>query len=97
MTNTEHIRPNYVAVWAWLILLLIISLAAVYLPFSQTATTVMIFVVAVVKAALVAAYFMHLRFEKRLIRAIAIIPVLLFLGMTLTLFPDIVFNPFGVR
>jgi len=97
MTNVEHTRPNYVAVWGWLVLLLFISLAAVYLPFSQAAAVVMMFVVAVVKAALVAAYFMHLRFEERLIRAIALIPVLLFLGMTLTLFPDIVFNRFGVH
>ena len=97
MANTQHHRPNYVAVWAWLVLLLIISLTAVYLPFSSTATAFLIFVVAFVKAALVATYFMHLRFEERLIRAIAIIPVLLFIGMTLTLFPDIVFNPFGPR
>jgi cytochrome c oxidase subunit 4 len=94
MTNTAHARPNYVAVWAWLVLLLVISLVTVKLPFSQAATMGLIFVVAAVKAVLVAAYFMHLRFEGRLIRAIAIIPLLLFLGMTLTLFPDIVFNPF---
>ena len=97
MTNTGHKPPNYVAIWGWLILLLIISLAAVWLPFSSGVTITFIFVVAAVKAVIVATYFMHLQFENRLIRAIAIIPVILFIGMTLTLFPDIVFNPFDLQ
>jgi caa(3)-type oxidase subunit IV len=92
MTNAEHARPNYVAVWAWLVLLLIVSVAAAYLPFPQAATISVIFAVAVAKAVLVAANYMHLRFEQRLIRAIAVAPVLLFLVLTLALLPDIVFN-----
>lgn len=92
MTKVEYARPNYVAVWAWLVLLLVVSVAAVYLPLSQAATIAVIFTVAVVKAFLVAVNFMHLRFEQRLIRAIAIVPVLLFLGLILALLPDIVFN-----
>jgi caa(3)-type oxidase subunit IV len=92
MAGGAHPRPNYIAVWAWLVFLLIISLAAVYLPFSQTATISMIFVVAAVKAFLVAANFMHLRFETKLVHAIAIVPVLLFIILTITLLPDIVYN-----
>ncbi|RMH74573.1 MAG: caa(3)-type oxidase subunit IV [Calditrichaeota bacterium] len=89
MAHDVHNRPNYVAVWAWLTFLLIISLAAVYLPFSQTLTVTFIFVVAAVKAFLVAANYMELRFEQQFIRYIAIIPVILFIIMTLTLIPDI--------
>lgn len=92
MTQAKHAHPNYTAVWAWLVLLLIISVAAVYLPFSQVATIMFIFIVAIVKAGLVAVYFMHLKFEESLVRYIAIIPVLLFIAMTLTLIPDIVYN-----
>ncbi len=44
------------------------------------------------KALLVAANYMHLRFEPRLIYAIAIAPIVLFLGLTLALVPDIVFG-----
>ncbi|RMF57493.1 MAG: caa(3)-type oxidase subunit IV [Calditrichaeota bacterium] len=88
-SESVHERPNYVAVWAWLVLLLGISLAAVFLPFSQTLTVTFIFIVAAVKAFLVAANYMELRFEKRFIWYIAIIPVLLFIIMTLTLIPDI--------
>jgi caa(3)-type oxidase subunit IV len=92
MTHSEHARPNYVAVWGWLVFLLVISLAAVYLPFSQAATITMIFVVAFAKAVLVVANFMHLRFEQRLIRTIAIVPVVLFIILTIALLPDIVYN-----
>jgi caa(3)-type oxidase subunit IV len=91
MSNADHEHPNYVAVWAWLVFLLIISVAAAYLPFSTAAVVTIIFTVALAKAVLVAANFMHLRFETRLIRAIAIVPVVLFIIMTLTLLPDIVF------
>jgi len=35
---------------------------------------------------------MHLRFEKRLIRVIAIVPVVLFIILTVALVPDVVFN-----
>lgn len=92
MTNTEHARPNYITVWAWLVLLLMVSVAAVYLPFPHGITVMFIFVVAAVKAFLVATNYMHLRFEQSLIRAIAIIPVLLFIIMTITLIPDIAYN-----
>lgn len=88
----SHARPNYIAVWAWLVFLLMISLAAVYLPFSQTITVAIIFVVAAVKAFLVVVNFMHLKFEERLVRLIAIIPVIFFIIMTVALIPDIVYN-----
>lgn len=88
----SHARPKYIAVWAWLVFLLIISLAAVYLPFSQTITVAIIFVVAAVKAFLVVVNFMHLKFEERLVRLIAIIPVIFFIIMTVALIPDIVYN-----
>jgi hypothetical protein len=58
MSTIPHARPNYVVVWAWLVFLLGISPAAVYLPFSQTVTVTLIFVVAAVKAFLVVVNFM---------------------------------------
>ena len=92
MAATAHARPNYVLIWAWLMGLLFVSLLAVYLPFSHVVTVTMIFSIAVAKAVLVAAYFMHLRFERWLIYAIVISPILLFITMTLTLIPDIAYN-----
>lgn len=90
--SQTHAHPNYLAVWAWLVFLLVLSLLAVYLPFSQTVTVTLIFTVAAVKAFLVLIYFMHLRFESRWIHAIALVPVVLFIIMTVSLIPDVVYN-----
>lgn len=92
MTSGESARPNYVAVWGWLVMLLIVSVVTAYLPLPHTAVLLVIFGAAVAKALLVAANYMHIRFEKWLIYAIAITPVVLFIGLTLVLMPDIVFS-----
>ncbi len=81
-----------VILWCWLMGLLAIRLAAVYLPFPQWVTVTIIFAIAGAKAVLVGYYFMHLRFEKQLIYWIVGTPIVLFIIMTITLIPDIVFN-----
>jgi caa(3)-type oxidase subunit IV len=90
--SANHVRPNYVAVWGWLVILLMVGVAVAYLPFPKSITTFLIFAIAAVKAVMVALNYMHLRFERLLIYAIAIVPLLLFLILTVTLIPDIVFN-----
>lgn len=93
MADTAHPRTNYFTIYLWLIGLLSVSVAAVHLPFSTGMTVTIIFLIAIAKAVIVAAYFMHMRFEKWLIHSIAIIPVILFIIMTLTLIPDIGLKP----
>jgi caa(3)-type oxidase subunit IV len=85
----EKAHPNYVAVWFWLVGLMVASVAISHLPFSESATVVVIFTIAAVKAVLVALNFMHLRFERLLIYSLAIVPLLLFFILTAVLFPDI--------
>lgn len=87
-----HGRPNYVAIWGWLVALLTVGLAASFLPGTRALAVALIFATAVAKALLVALNYMHLRFEPRLIYAIAVIPVLFVLGLTVALFPDFVFH-----
>ena len=84
--------PSYVAVWGWLLALLIAALFFADLPFGKPMAIFLIFSAAVVKAFLVVRHYMHLRTEDLLIYAIAGIPVLLLLGMTLALVPDIIFR-----
>jgi caa(3)-type oxidase subunit IV len=81
-----------VAIWGWLVALMLIGLAASFLPGARGFAVALIFATAVAKALLVALNYMHLRFEPRLIYAIAIIPVLFVLGLTVALFPDFVFH-----
>ena len=84
---------SYVAVWVWLVTLLVAGLSVVAISLSKAIALFLIFTVAVVKAALVARHYMHLRAQPLMIYAIAGIPVLLAIGMILTLMPDIAFRP----
>lgn len=87
-----HESPSPFVTYLQLIGLLTVSVAAVYLPFSTGITIAIIFLIALAKAVIVMAYFMHMRFDKWLIRSMAIIPVILFIIMTLALIPDIGLN-----
>jgi len=57
---------NYVAIWGVLMAALGISLLLAYLEHAAIAAA-LIYAVAVVKAGLVAAYYMHLKFEPRFV------------------------------
>lgn len=85
----ERVHPNYVAVWLWLVGLLIASVGVVSLPLSASITIFLVFAFAVVKALLVALNYMHLKFEQLLICAMAIVPLLIFFVLWVVLYPDI--------
>jgi caa(3)-type oxidase subunit IV len=87
-----HARPSYVAIWWWLVGLLAAGVAAARLPAGKVAILGVIFGIAVVKATLVARYYMHLRGEHLLVLTIAGVPVLLVVGFILSLVPDMVFG-----
>ena len=85
-------HPNYTAIWLWLLGLMVLSVAASFLPGGRTLAVVVIFAVACVKAVLVAANFMHLRFEPALIYALVLIPVLFLVVLAAALLPDFVWH-----
>jgi caa(3)-type oxidase subunit IV len=81
-----------VTIWVWLLVLMVAGVLATRLPLGKSAINNLIFAIAAVKAVLVALNYMHLRSESWLIYALAIVPVLLVVALTLVLFPDIVFH-----
>ena len=85
-------HPNYTAVWLWLLGLMALSVAASFLPGGRTLAVVVVFAVACVKAVLVAANFMHLRFEPTLIYALVLIPLLFLVVLAAALLPDFVWH-----
>ena len=85
-------HPNYTRVWLWLLGLLGLGVAASFLPGGRTFAVVVIFAIAFVKAILVAANFMHLRFEPPLIYALVLIPLLFLAVLAAALFPDFVWH-----
>ena len=89
MSTTSH---RYLIVWYWLLALVVASVIAVaLLPKAQA--LVLIFTAAVLKALLVARNYMHLKHEKALIYALALVPLLFIVIFLISLFPDFVYHP----
>ncbi|HWP58581.1 MAG TPA: cytochrome C oxidase subunit IV family protein [Candidatus Acidoferrales bacterium] len=88
--DTGH-RPDYFRVWVWLVLLVIVSTSA-SLVLPKSAALLLIFTVALVKALLVALNYMHLKYEKPLLYALAAAPLLIVVILFFALFPDFVFH-----
>jgi cytochrome c oxidase subunit 4 len=89
MTEAAHKEPNYIGVFWWLLVLTIIEIAIIYLPLAKMAIAIMLIVLAVTKAALVALFFMHLKFERITLGWIALSPFILCVFLILMLLPDI--------
>lgn len=83
-----HAEPNYMGVFYWLAALTAIEVGVVYLPLTKFATGAILVVLAFTKAALVALYFMHLKFERRTMLLIAATPVILCVFLMFMLIPD---------
>jgi cytochrome c oxidase subunit 4 len=83
-----HAEPNYIAVFVWLAALTAVEVAVVYLPLTRLAIAAILVVLAFTKAALVALYFMHLKFERRTMLFVAVTPVILCVFLMFMLIPD---------
>jgi caa(3)-type oxidase subunit IV len=83
------VYTHYFRIWVWLLGLMITSVVASFL-LPKSVALVLVFAVAWAKAVLVALYYMHLKYEKWQLAALVIIPLLLLIGLTLPLVPDIV-------
>ena len=62
----EHTHPNYVKIWAILVVLLVVSVAGPMIGI-KIVTLITAFGIAIVKAYLVAKNFMHINVEKRFV------------------------------
>jgi cytochrome c oxidase subunit 4 len=76
-------------VFWWLVVLTIVEIAVIYLPIAKLAIAVMLVGLAISKAALVALYFMHLKFERLTLGLVALSPFFLCVLLILMLLPDI--------
>jgi cytochrome c oxidase subunit IV len=83
-----HDEPNYMAIFYWLFGLTVAELAVAYMGLPKVLMVGALVGLAIAKAALVAMYFMHLKFERSTLAWIALTPPILlvmFLGIT---YPD---------
>ncbi|MGH7357126.1 MAG: cytochrome C oxidase subunit IV family protein [Candidatus Rokuibacteriota bacterium] len=84
----EHKHPNYMAIFWYLAILTVVEIAVIFLPINKLTIGVLLCALAVTKAALVAMYFMHLRFETRTLGMIAITPLVIATLLVFVLLPD---------
>ena len=86
---TAHAEPNYMGVFWWLLALTIIEIAVIYTPLAKLIIVILLVGLALSKAALVALYFMHLKFERLPLGLIAVTPLILCIFLIFMLSPDI--------
>src|SRR5438477_4590673 len=85
---TAHAHPNYMKIFWWLAALTIVELIVVFLPFGKMTNGTLLCALALGKAALVAAYFMHLKFEAKTMTWIAFTPLAIATLLIFVLKPD---------
>jgi caa(3)-type oxidase subunit IV len=84
-------HPNYVLIWGVLVSALMVSLFLGYMDLPVVAA-VLIFSIAVAKAWLVVAYYMHLRYEPFFVVAIVATGLACLYFLFVGLVPDVVFG-----
>jgi len=84
----DHPEPNYIGVFLALFVLTVVEVGIVFVPIHRFVIGGMLVMLAFAKAILVAAYFMHLKFENRTLALIAATPIVLCIGLMFALLPD---------
>ncbi len=90
---SDHKEPNYMGVFYLLTLLTALEVGVVFMPVAKLLIAVALVGMALAKAALVALYFMHLKFEKRTLGVIALTPLILCVLLIISLLPDLTGTP----
>ncbi len=85
-----HHPINYIAIFILLICLTVVTVAIAFKRFeSELVNVCLALLVASIKGLFVARFFMHLKFEGRLIRLILAVPIFLCVVLIAALIPDI--------
>jgi len=71
----EHKAPNYMLIWLYLFILTAAEVGIATMPISKGIVVTALLIMAVWKALLVAAYFMHMKWEPMRLRLVALAPL----------------------
>ena len=89
MASTTHTHPNYMGIFWVLLVLTVVEVGITFLGLPKLVLGTLLVGLAIWKAALVAMYFMHLKFEPKTLAMIALVPFVLCVFLILMLLPDI--------
>ena len=91
---TPHHAVNYVAIFLTLVALTVVTVAVAFIPrLKEWQKVLLALAIASVKATFVVLYFMHLKFEGKLIYLIFIVPLMLCVLLIVALIPDVLHGP----
>jgi len=85
--HKEH--PKYMNIFWWLLALTIIEVAVAIPEYSIVLKAILLIGLACGKAALVAIYFMHLKFERKTLTIIVLTPFIICVFLVIMLMPDL--------
>ena len=89
-----HHKVNYVAVFGLLVALTVVTVAvAVFQIKSEVTKVLLALAIATIKASAVVLYFMHVKFEGKLIYLILLVPLTFCVLLVISLLPDVTFAP----
>ena len=83
-----HDEPNYMLIFYWLAALTALEVGVTYAGLPKVLMIALLVGLAVAKAAMVAMYFMHLKFERTTLGLIALTPPLLLVMFVCITYPD---------
>ncbi len=89
MEHAEKEHPKYMRIFWILLVLTIAEVLVVYLPLPTVVTVLLLIGMACSKAAYVALYFMHLKFEQKTLTVIALTPFIICIFLVFMLLPDL--------
>jgi cytochrome c oxidase subunit 4 len=95
----EHFAGSnklFISIWGWLVALTLVEIFLAYRPMSAVIMLTILLGLSIIKAALIMAYFMHLKFE-RLSLILTIIPMLVVCILLLFVFFPDSFRSAGLR
>jgi cytochrome c oxidase subunit IV len=95
----EHFAGSnklFISIWVWLVVLTLIEIFLAYRPMSLHVMLTILIGLSVIKAALIMAYFMHLKFE-RLSLILTLVPMLVVCILLLFVFFPDSYRSIGLR
>lgn len=95
----EHFAGSnklFISIWIWLVVMTLIEIALAYFEMSHVIMLTVLLGLSIIKAALIVAYFMHLKFE-RLSLILTLIPMLVVCILLLFVFFPDSFRSAGLR
>lgn len=77
--DTHASAATYLKIWSWLAGLMLLGVLLSELPISKTTVVLIVLVLSSIKALLVVLYYMHLKFDRRLLALVLLAPLVLVL------------------